>query len=366
MLPLKRGWLVALLGLAVSLAMGVPPALVSSQSAGKEEGLLAALNKLSPSERREKLEQEARREGKVVFYTGFTFASVPRLVEGFQKAYPYVKVEVLNLGPADLLPRYLSESQANRPFADVIHFPSEQMYIVLKAGTVAKYNAPERVNYANNQKDAQGYWTTMNWDLEGVMYNTSQVQPQDVPKTLADLLEPKYKGRLARTAIGGRFVAAVRKFYGNEQGLAYLQNLAEQDIRIYASNSALAGAIATGERPIAFDQHLNNYGVVKEKGAPVQFVVVNPTFLHLNGVAIAKGAPHPYAAALLYDWLVSKSGQEVIAAAGFQPAHRQVRGPYPELWQQAKKGVVIAYTPELVGPASAENSKIFTDLFIRK
>jgi len=158
-------------------------------------------------------------------------------------------------------------------------------------------------------------------------FNTNRVPPAEAPKSYADLLDPKWAGRFAVEADDVAWFAAVARAMGDEQGLAYFRRLAAMKPQVRKGHTLMAELVASGEVDLALDAHVQGVARLKDKGAPIDWRPLDPAFGQPSSVGVAKQAPHPHAAALLADFILSREGQEIIKARNRVPSSRAVDSP---------------------------------------
>ena len=182
--------------------------------------------------------------------------------------------------------------------------------------------------YQPERRDPQNYWAPTRFSYLGACYNTNLVKPGDVPKSFEDFLDPKWKGKIAwsSTVIGAMlFITGARNFMGEEKALAYLQKLAKQDIAPIASaNRVVVDRVMAGEHALCLDAFLHHPIISARKGAPVAPLPLEPVLTVVSSVMLPKAPPHPYAAMLFIDYLLSKEGQARLQGADYFPAHPEV------------------------------------------
>jgi iron(III) transport system substrate-binding protein len=327
------------------------------------QDVLDELARLSGPERLKVLEEQATREGKVVMYA----ADDPNLIRAwnteFKKKYPQIDSQFIRMTTRDMLQRAVNESQAGRPVADLLHPPAVELAVLQRLNLLARYVSPEARELDAEFRDPQGFWA-MHWFApEVVGFNTTLIKRADVPTTLEGLANPALKGKLGRIALGGRWVAGVLKVKGESEGMELLRRIAAQESRLYESNTALANAIASGQIAVAYDIHLNNVALLKNRGAPIDWVVPEPLFLLPVYQVIMKDAPHPYAAALAYDWILSRSGQAVYKPLDQIGPRNDTDYPGIDVVKSAKS--LLSLSASLLAEPDRFN-KIFEDLFVRK
>jgi ABC-type Fe3+ transport system substrate-binding protein len=314
------------------------------------------------------LVEAARKEGRVVWYTTLIVNQVVRpLQEAFEKKYPGVKLQYSRADDAPTALKILSETRAGRFQADII----DSLYSMIalgRTGLIAPYKPPNIDEYPPDLRDPNDYWTALLVYVFGPGVNVRMVPPERAPKTLADLLDPQWKGRIAWHAgsVAGStgFIGYVLASMGEERGTAYLRALARQDIiNVEASSRAVLDQVIAGEYPLALMMFINHAVISARKGAPSAWLKIEPMPVLLDAVSLLKDAPHPNGAKLLIDFLTSEDGQRVFRDADYLPALPSVPTKTPGL--RPAEG---AFTATYLHPAEIDRnvarwSKLAEDLF---
>ncbi len=256
----------------------------------------------------------AKKEGKVVWYTTMATGEADALFKKFNDKYPFLTTEMYRAGNEKLLLRVLGEAQAKKYVFDVAMPTGAESQILLRKGLFTKYMSPHRKFYPEESKDAEGYWTDLFMNLNVIAYNTKLVSARDVPKTYEDLLAPRWKGNMTLDTKAFEWFANVVKLMGEKKGLEYMKRLGEQNIQFRTGRSLNAQMVAAGEVKLAilcFNQRIEE---MKEKGAPVNWVGIEPIVPEIHPLSISAHAPHPNAARLFIDYALSKEGQGLLAS----------------------------------------------------
>src|SRR5207237_5217575 len=184
--------------------------------------------------------------------------------------------------------------------------------------------------YPIQYRDPAGMLTPTRHSYYSIAYSTRLVPADKVPKSYDDLLDPQWKGKMA-WRIGSAsgtplFITNLRLAWGEERARAYFEKLKEQKIVNFGAGSArtLVDRVIAGEYAIALNIFAHHPLISKAKGAPVNSRLMDPVAATAATMGIVKGAKHPNAALLLIDFILSKEGQEVLAAADYFPADPQV------------------------------------------
>lgn len=294
---------------------------------------VALLNK---PDRQKILEEGAKKEGKLVWYTPLIVNQAVRpLKEAFEKKYPFIKVDFHRANSRGLVQKWIAENSAKRYEADVVG-GSEVTTLGKKAGLLARFYSPPARDYPAEMKDSQGYWSTTNLYFMTLAYNTRRIKPGEAPKSYEDLLQPKWKGRMA-WHLGSNtgaplFIGNVISLMGEKAGTLYLQNLAKQSvIAATASARGIVDLVVAGEYDVAINIFNNHAEISKDAGAPVEWQPLEPVPAPMGTTGVVKNAPRPHAAMLFSDFLLSEDGQRVFQQADYLPAHPKVKAKTPEL-----------------------------------
>jgi iron(III) transport system substrate-binding protein len=211
--------------------------------------------------------EAAKREGEVVFYASMNLAEAHIMVAEFEKRYPFIKVKLNRAGSEKLLTRILTEARAKRISADVIQTVEFSMHILKRSGVLARYISPGDALYPNNFKE-EGFWTTVYYNPYVAAYNTRLVALPMMPKTYADLLDPKWKGKMMMEGTKADWFSGMLQIMGQERGLQYMRQLAKQEPMLQEGHELLAQLVAAGEGVFDINIPASSVDRVKEKGLP--------------------------------------------------------------------------------------------------
>ena len=280
--------------------------------------------------------EAARKEGQVVWYTTLIVnQAILPLKAAFERKYPGVSLQYVRNDEAPTAIRLLNEGRAGRVQADIFDGLSI-MEPLRREGMLAPYASPNAGRFAPEMKDPDGYWTAILLYVFAPGINTSLVRADQAPKTYQDLLDPKWRGKMAWNpgsvagAVG--FVGSVLLSMGEERGKEYLTALSKQEIvNIDASSRAILDQVIAGEYPIVLMAFNNHTVISAAKGAPSTWLKIEPVPVAFDAVALLKDAAHPHAARLLLDFLTSEEGQRVLQEANYIPAMNGVEARAPSL-----------------------------------
>lgn len=336
-LKLALAWLCA----SAALAQGAATPITLYEGADREQRLLAG----------------ARKEGTLVFYTSIAEKDLAVLGAAFEKKYG-VKVKVWRAGTDKVLQRSLTEAAAGRHDVDLMHIGSPEMEIMHREKLLQPAYSPYQKDLIASAVPAHHEWTATLLSVWVQAYNTTKIKKQDLPKTYLDLLDPKWKGMLGIEAKNEDWFASVVNELGEEKGLKFFRDLmAGNGLSIRKGHSLLNNLVVAGEVPLALSVYNYMPEAAKQKGAPIDWFAIEPAVARANGIGIAKQAPHPYAAALFYDFMLSDA-QNLLVDMDYVPTSRKVKSPLA--------GVRI----KLVDPVTtideaAKWTKLFEDVVIK-
>jgi iron(III) transport system substrate-binding protein len=270
--------------------------------------------------------EAAKKEGKAVWYTSVDLPLSERVAKAFQEKFPGVAVRVERTGAERVFQRIGQEYSSNIHAVDVVNSSDAAHLIVWKRnGWLAPY-VPEDVakHYPAEHKDPDGTFASFRIFLCPIAYNTNLVKKEEAPKSYADLLDPKWSGKIVKAHPGysGTILTATYQI-GRDLGWQYLEKLAQQKIMQVQSASDPPKKLALGERAIMADGVEYVLFQLKEKGDPIEIVYpTEGTPLIVGPNAVFKNAPNPNAARLLQNWMFSAECQQLcIDFGGLRSAH---------------------------------------------
>jgi iron(III) transport system substrate-binding protein len=274
--------------------------------------------KIEPAQQPEQLLPQAKQEGKVVWYTTFADSDVDDMISAFQKAYPGVKVEALRLS-ADKLPSRLVTEQRGRKYnADVISADCEPVYQLVQAGTLTPYEPPQKPPLpAQLQNLPAGYGNAVYILTSAIAYNPTGVKAQHLqpPTSVEDLTQPGWKGRFSIDPAAINWYESLITAMGHDKALSLVKKLGDNSPLLVESHTQSLTEVQAGE-PLA---SVNAYAykaasLAKKTPTRMAFSNTSPQPAAAALAEVARNAPHPAAAKLFMDWLMSQQGQESVVS----------------------------------------------------
>jgi iron(III) transport system substrate-binding protein len=287
---------------------------------------LLALAAHAPAQTPASLEQ-AKREGEVVWYTSMNAADAEAMLKPFRERYPFLEISILRATSDRIRSSIVSEAADGRFYWDVVAFRVFDIAVLNRAGLLAAYRSPEtRSGFPPGSFDPEGRWAAIFLREYVVGYNTRLVKPGEAPKSWQDLLAERWSGRIALDESDVEWYAAMLEYWGRKKGLAYMRALAGQKPQRRRGHQLLAQQLAAGEFALAL-VYKSDIDRERQAGAPLQYArTFDPTIASPTPVAISAKAPHPAAARLFVDFLLSKDGQLAMRSRSRVPVRTDLPG----------------------------------------
>ena len=273
--------------------------------------------------------EAARKEGKVSWYTSVDLTLAEKIAKAFEAKFPGVAVRVERSGAERNFSRIGQEIASKIYACDVVESSDAAHFIVWKRNGLLAAHVPEDVAkyYAPLFRDPDGMYAAWRLWLSVIAYNTKLVKPEDAPKSHADLLDPKWTGKIVKAHPGysGTIMTATQQL-SRDLGWGYFEKLAKQKIMQVQSAADPPKKLALGERAIMADGGDYVLVMMKEKGEPVEIVYATEGTPLISGPAgVMKDAPNPNAARLFHTWMFSREAQQLnIDVGALRSAHALV------------------------------------------
>ncbi len=312
------GWLLAFL----------PEVGMAAQPKDAEE-VWRALEKLAPAEREKKLTEGAKAEGEMVWYTNTGLENATSYIQTFKKAYPFVNTKLWRGKSRDVTERVITEARGGLYLVDVVKPTTDLLPPLFERNLLGRYESPIRASYAAHAKGP--LWTNMNYAFRVFGFNPRKVSRQEVPKSWDELLHPRWRGEILFDESSLEEVIALVAAWGRKKTVDYLTKLSDQQLLVRRGRDSLAQLLIAGEAPLAVTIYAYSAESLGAIGAPIDWVAPDliPTLLY--PLTMARYAPHPYSAALFYDFLLSDNGQRMIANEGRLVANPKIEPVYSRM-----------------------------------
>ena len=260
----------------------------------------------------------------VVLYTSLAPTESGPLAQAFEKKTG-IKVEVWRALSEKVVQRALTEARAKRYAVDVIETNGPEMEMLAREQLFAELKSPYLADLPPAAIPKHRQWIPDRLNFFVVGYNTQKVRRDELPKDYRGFLDAKWKGRLGIEATDSEWMATLVKRWGERDGFDYFRKLAEMRPDVRKGHVLLAELIAAGEIPVGLTVYNSNAESFKRKGAPIDWLPVQPVVARPQGIAILKNAPHRPAAQAFVDFVLSPEGQELFNSMGRVPVSTKVK-----------------------------------------
>ena len=305
---MKRFTYLCHVGLLALLACAVTAQAATTDDVSK------SVRNLSPAQRKTVIEEGARKEGEVIWYTSMSLTDFPKIVGAFEKTVPYVKVRTNRLSQSSIMPKIDTEARAGRFLVDVVASAPMEMWELKQRGHSASYLSPEIRAFPAGSYDPQGYWSSTEVTPIVLAFNTHLVRSDEAPRSYQDLLQSKWRGKMNFGSDEYAWYSVMLDGMGKAKGLDFMKALARQQLHIPGGSSIMRlQLMLAGESAIAVAARGRRATEYKEKGAPLDYRLLDPYPGEPNGLALMRRAAHPHASILFIDWMLSEEGQTVLA-----------------------------------------------------
>ena len=311
------------------------------------------------ADRVEKALPAARKEGSLTLYTSFAEKDLPPLLDAFEKRYG-IKVRVWRSASENVLQRTVTEARAGRHEVDAVHSSAIEMEALYREGILQPVAPPHGAKLLQGALRPHRGWIATYLSFWVQAYNTNLVRREELPRRFEDLLDPRWKGKLGIEARVSDWYAALVTDMGEEKGIRFFRELvAKNGISVRGGHTLLNNLVIAGDVPLALTMYQYIVEGAKRKGAPVDWIVLEPAIGRMSGVGIARHAAHPNAALLFYEFMLSPPAQQVLLSRDYVPTLASLPSP---LAQRRFK---------LIDPATAMDehdkwSKSFEDVIVKR
>lgn len=318
------GYVSALAALSYCLcgSLGTPCAF--SQTA---DSTLAEIASYGGPDRVAKLVAGAKKEGAVNIYTSETVEDIGALSLVFQNKYG-IKPSVWRGSSEDILQRAVVEARGGRFNADVFETGATAMESLHRELLLQQIDLPTTADLAPKAIQPHHEWIGTRYNIFVAAYNTRLIVGTALPKGYDDLVDAKWKGKLGIEADDSDWFGAVIEALGEERGLKLFRDIvAANGFSVRKGHTLLANLVASGEVPLAIATYFYKVAQLKGRGAPIDSLSFAPVVARFEGAGIARHAPHPYAAVLFTEFMLTEA-QDMLAERDFLPAKLKVK-PMP-------------------------------------
>jgi iron(III) transport system substrate-binding protein len=337
-------------------------AIIPSYSATVDE-VLKNSRSLPPAQRKAALEEGAKKEGEIVWYTSMSFTDYPKIVGAFQKVFPFITVKANRLTQSTIFTKVDTEAKAGRFAADLVGSAPTEIWELKQKGYSVAYLSPELKAFPSGSFDPEGFWSAFEVTPIVLAFNTKLVPQDDVPRSYQDLLLPKWKGKMNLGSDEYAWFSVMLDKMGKSKAIEYMKALAKQQLHIPGSSSVMRlQLMLAGESAVAIAARGRRATEYKEKGAPIDYRLLDPYPAEPNALTLMRRAAHPHASLLFIDWILSEEGQTVLAQQIPRLTLRKGVKQIPRHEELYKKDFVFV-NPASLGPNLKELTTTYQQIF---
>ena len=320
---------------------------------------LRELSLFEGPDRLKRLVEGANREGVLNLYTSMTAPTAAKVKADFERRYPGVKVNLWRASSESVLQRIVTEAQAKRHTFDVLETNGPEMEAAQREKLLQVTSSPHFRDLIPQALMPHREWVATRLNLFVQCFNTRQVKQGDLPQSFEDLLHPRWKGRLAIEASDHDWFMSVIGNLGEEKGLKLFRDIvAANGMTVRKGHALLAELVIAGEIPMGLSCYSFKIDQDRKAGAPVDWVSIGPVIARPNGAGVSRNAPHPHAALLFYDYMISDA-QRFLTDLELVPVSAKIESPL--------KGRQTQFVdPQRALDERAKWEKLFNEIFAAK
>ncbi|MBI2360395.1 MAG: extracellular solute-binding protein [Deltaproteobacteria bacterium] len=266
---------------------------------------------------------KAKQEGELIVYTVWDVEHIVAILQGFSKKYPGIKTTYWQGRNPEIVTRTITEFRANRASVDAI-LSDNAPPVLRAAGAIMPYETAQKEALLIHDPTMP----VVSLQVQALTYNTKRIKAPELPKSWENVATPKYKGMVAlddpmRAGPLSTQLAALKDFWKDEaKWSAFVKGLKALNVPVHKSTSAMFRLVIAGEYAIAMPALLHDVMNEKEKGTPVEYIKTATPIVFPRYAAVYAKAPHPNAAKLLTEWLISPDGQATLDSVGREASRK--------------------------------------------
>ena len=268
----------------------------------------------------------AKKEGQLTFYTSAPVDDVIVVTTEFEKKYG-VKVHIWRASSEKVLQRIVIEARSGRFDFDLADTNGPEMEALHREQLLQEVKSPYLKDLIPQAIRPHKEWVGTRLNVFTQAYNTNKVKKSELPKTYYDLLDPKWKGRLGIEAEDLDWFGAVMGELGEEKGVKLFRDIvAANGLSVRKGHTLLTNLVVSGEVPLALTVYNYKAEQLKNKGAPIDWFAIPPAIARPNGSGVSRRAPHPNAAVLFFDFMITDA-QEILSKRDFVATSKKIDTP---------------------------------------
>jgi iron(III) transport system substrate-binding protein len=275
------------------------------------------------ADRTARLIEGARKEGTLTLYGSAPVDDLAAITDAFEKQYG-VRVRVWRASSENIVQRGVAEARGGRFDADVFETNDPEMEALHREQLLQEVKSPHLGELIPAAIPAHREWIGTRLNIFSAAYNTRQLRRDELPRTYADLLDPKWKGKLGIEAEDLDWFASVVAGLGEADGLKLFRDIvATNGMSVRKGHTLLTNLVVSGEVPLALTVYQYKAAQLRDGGAPIDVLALPPVVARFQGIGVARRAPHPHAAVLFVDFMLTQA-QELLLKRDFVPANARI------------------------------------------
>lgn len=279
-------------------------------------------------DREERLIAAAKREGELSVY--HVYPNLPVVMDAFTKKYG-IRIKAWRSGSEGVLQRLTTEARGGRFDVDVIQNNAPENEAAHREKLLLEVRSPYLKDLRPEASPPHHEWVGMTIDVFVAAYNTGKLSRDELPKTYQDLLDPRWNGKLGIEVDDQAWFNTLAEAMGErETHKLFADIIAKNGMSVRKGHSLLANLVASGEIPLGLTVYSWTPEQLKKKGAPIEVLPIAPVIAQFSTLAVARRAPHPNAALLFEDFMLSE-GQQLLAGLQYVPTSTRLDSPITRL-----------------------------------
>ena len=336
-------------------------ALMASSAGVRTLGAQESLAKLAAYEgadRAMRIAARAKQEGEVSLYSSLGTEDAAILGAAFEKKYG-VKLKLWRASSEKILQRIVTEAQGGRFEFDIVETISPELESLRREKLLLPVASIFHADLLAQSVPAHREWASTRLNLFTQAYNTKLIRKEELPKSFDELAQPRWKGKLGIEADDPPWLAGIAAELGEAKALQVFRDIARNNgLSIRKGHTLLTNLVASGEVPLALTVYNYRVEQLKNKGAPIDWFTIGPAIALPSGIGVSRAAPHPHAALLFYDFILSE-GQAILAKKDFVPTSRTLDSPLT-------KGAIRFLDPTVVIDQQEKWGKLYDEIIVKQ
>jgi iron(III) transport system substrate-binding protein len=278
----------------------------------------------------------AKEDNTLTLYTAFRPEDLPAIIAPFEKKYG-IKVKAWRSGSDNVTQRVLTEASGKRFEVDAIMEPAQDLEAIRRENLLQPVKSPYFSDLSKNAVPSHHEYVSVLMNVVVQAYNPTLFKKEDLPKKFEDLTDPKWKGKLGIESKAEEWYTTVINSRGEQKGIQMFHDIVHTNgVSVRLGMSLLQNLVLAREVPLALTMYIDLAEKSKRAGKPVDWFSMEPAVAQGFNIGLTRQSPHPNAALLFYDYMLSPETQQLLASKFYYPASAKVASPYPELAKTLK------------------------------